>query len=659
MWFSLFTTILILAVTFYQGIQGLFSALINCVLAILAAALAFGFYEDLYLAQLMVYQPDHGRAIALISIFVVSLLVMRTIVDQLIKNNLHFPIHLDRAGGGLFGFVTAMIIIGMLSIGFQMLPFGSTFLGFSRFSLVDQASGKEIINAAKSTSRSREDDSLKDAVFRNDVNWANVKVSYHGLWLNPDGFTVAVISQLSNNALAGRNRFADLNPDFLDYLHHMRDGLGREPLAAVGPGAISVKSYQYLRKDEPIYNKGKARDEKTGGDIVKYDLANRKPDAGRQWMAVLTAINEKSDKCQDRENLNFTSSQIRLLARDRRDGPIVTYPLVGINDSDPDNDHRILLVSPCQDIQYKRESASQMRLLFEVPDDSDFRPLYIQYKMNGRAEILPSQNETEPKAGKSDSTKKAPRPPDPEKEKAKPPKEDSNSGVKEPPPDNNGGKAGGDGGQSTATPSDDPPDRRGRIQGIRSRATGSYFGAELPFELTDYSTIGDLEIRNGVIQGGTGQLLAPMDDKEHVPLAGEKAAVKAFRVPEGKQLLHLGCEKLDPQSLLGKAIGVTVDKTQWPHVVDAEGGKYPAVGVYAIARVGGKKTLEVVYFDETAQAASVPPQLKKINANHLRQDDRYELYYLFLVPPGTTIVKLEASSRYHESLQDRQLIAPK
>ena len=40
MWFSLFVTVLILTITFYQGLQGLFSALINCVLAILSAVLA-------------------------------------------------------------------------------------------------------------------------------------------------------------------------------------------------------------------------------------------------------------------------------------------------------------------------------------------------------------------------------------------------------------------------------------------------------------------------------------------------------------------------------------------------------------------------------------------------------------------------------------------
>ena len=60
MWLSLFTVVLILTITFFQGLQGLFSALITCVLTILAAGLAFGFYEDLYLGLLLIFASASG-----------------------------------------------------------------------------------------------------------------------------------------------------------------------------------------------------------------------------------------------------------------------------------------------------------------------------------------------------------------------------------------------------------------------------------------------------------------------------------------------------------------------------------------------------------------------------------------------------------------------
>jgi uncharacterized membrane protein required for colicin V production len=660
MWFSLFVTVLILAVTFYQGLQGLFSAIINCVLTILAAALAFGLYEDLYVWQLATYQPDHGRAIALVGVFVIALLVMRTVMDQLITGNLHFPMYTDRIGGGIFGLVTAMIIIGILAIGFQMLPFESTFLGFSRFSIIDQAKNKEIVNGPRINVHSKgADEEVKNAVYRDEVDWNNVKITHNNLWLNPDGFTVSLVSLLSSFALQGRNSFADLNPDFLDYVHHVKDGLGRESLETITPGTVRVKEYRFLRDNEPVYKSVRAKDE-MANPIVKFELTDRKPAPGKRWMRVTVDINEKADKAQDKANLNFTSSQIRLLARDRKDGPVVAYPLIGINEDDAENAHRTVEVHPCQDIQFKRGEGgnTQMKLLFEVPDSPAFQPWMIQYKYNARGEILSTQYQPEDKPGSAPGGKKpkdkqppkpAPAPPktgqEPPDASPEPPKTETT-----PPPTD---------GSASTTPPAPSDDRSGRVQGIRSRAQSSYFGPELPFELTNYSIIGDLEVANEVIKGGTGQLLAPMNEKEHVPVAGNKPPIKGFFVPEGKRLLHLSCEKLDPQSLWGKAIGNTVDKTQWPQVVDAAGGRYMAIGVYAIAMVGRQNTLEIIYYSEQAQATSVPPHLQKIKLNDFREDNHYELYYVFAVTPGAKIVRLEASSRYHENLDDRNLVAPK
>src|SRR3990167_5278075 len=135
MWFSLFAVILILTMTFFQGLQGLFSALITCVLAILSAALAFGFYEEVYFSFLMQHLPEQGRAVALVGTFVLSLIALRVLFDILISGNMQFPSYVDRGGGGVFGFITAMVIVGMMAMGIQMLPFGPSFLGFSRYAL--------------------------------------------------------------------------------------------------------------------------------------------------------------------------------------------------------------------------------------------------------------------------------------------------------------------------------------------------------------------------------------------------------------------------------------------------------------------------------------------------------------------------------------------
>ncbi|NLE60285.1 MAG: CvpA family protein [Planctomycetes bacterium] len=635
MWFSLFATVLILAVTFYQGLQGLFSALINCVLTILAAALAFAYFEDLYQGQLMSYQPDHGRAIALMAVFIVSLLILRTIVDLLIKGNQTFPIYVDRAGGGIFGFITAMVIIGMLSIGFQMLPFDVTFLGFSRYSLVEESSNKEVVTAVRSPTRGKGDED-KNVAYRMEVDWAQVKTARHNLWLNPDGFTVGLVSHLSRFALQGRNSFADANPDFLDYIHHMRDGLGRESLEVVPANAVTVKQYEYLRENEPIYRRVKAKDE-NGTDILKYESADRKPKTGERWLCVTVAVSERTDKCQDRAKFNFTSSQVRLLARDRDKGPVKVYPLAGINESDPANSHRLIEVFPCQDIQYSRaEGSPDMRLLFEVPDSPGFQTLGIQYKMNARAEIRSSHDHTEARAGRGGGTSPTERP----------------SG-RDRPRDADAASTGTE--ERPSGPRNDP-NPRDRVHGVNLAAKEPFFSDKLPFAgpLTDYSEGMDFDRSGQKLRSATS--LTVKLDSNWEPANGSKQPLESFDVPENARLLQVNVERLQPGSSLGKILQTTVEVVRNIYLIDSNNKQYMPVGKYAIATIRGETIFELTYLDETARGF-----VRMRGFEHIRFEDlkgQYAYVFLFHLPPGAKPAKFH-TGRANIALDQFNLVAPK
>src|SRR5512146_2419887 len=103
MWFSLFSVVLILCIAFFQALQGLFSSVIMCMLTILSAALAFGTYEDLCYAYLINRMPEQGEAVALLAVFILSLLILRTLADNVIKGNMQFPVWVDRIAGGALG----------------------------------------------------------------------------------------------------------------------------------------------------------------------------------------------------------------------------------------------------------------------------------------------------------------------------------------------------------------------------------------------------------------------------------------------------------------------------------------------------------------------------------------------------------------------------
>ena len=609
MWFSLFAVVLILAITFYQGLQGLFSALITCVLTILSAALAFGLYEDLYYWQLIQYQPAHGRGIALMAIFVLSLLALRTVFDLIVKGNLQLPTYVDRGGGGVLGFVTAMLIVGMLSISIQMLPFAPSFLGFARYSLVDDTE-KEV------QPRGSDKD---QRMFRANLDWSKVKHSRRTLWLNFDGFTVAMMGSLSNNALHGHNVLADLYPDLLRSLHNARSGHFRESRTVVGTDAITIEGYWDMPAGA-FYTRQLIN---TGSDgSKKYELKLDKvvPEAGKKRVVVRVKI---ADDARDEDSYHrFTTEQFRLVGREGKDGPVQEFFLVGVNHEKYD---RWVRLHRGEGVTRQQQGGPlRLDLVFEVPDRPEFVPLFVEYKQNARAEIRPPDEKAKKRPIK-------PLPP------LKPKEEKKNK--KGPGPQEEEQQPGA----GTGKPMQD------RVSGLGPARKESAFKNELPFALTQY---GSLEVANGQVRGG--HTVATLNN-DWEPPAGNKPAVEAFDVPADKRLLQLSVDKLQPQSWLGNILGGAVDKIGNFYIIDSNNQNYPPVGHYAMAVVNGEPTFELRYLDETERTAGHLPKMEKIKNRDL--EGNYCLFFLFHLPPGCKPVALH-TGRTDVDLKDLNLVAP-
>ena len=126
--------ILVAAIAFFQVIQGIFSALIMTILSVLCALVAFNYYESLAqvirgwgLASTYVY------AVSLMGIFFVSLLALRILFDRLFLENMTFGIWTDRIGGGALGIITGMVLVGMMTLAMQMLPWDASILGYKPY----------------------------------------------------------------------------------------------------------------------------------------------------------------------------------------------------------------------------------------------------------------------------------------------------------------------------------------------------------------------------------------------------------------------------------------------------------------------------------------------------------------------------------------------
>lgn len=201
----LLTTILVLAIAFFQVTQGLFSALMMTVLSLVSLIVAFNYYEPL--ARLLYpYQPASADGIALVVIFVVVLLALRILGDRFIKRNVVMGLWVDRIGGGALGILTGMLLVGVLAVVMQMLPWGESILGYRPF-----------------------DDSLRRS---------------QRLYLfAPDDFVVGTVRALSGQSLGSRAGFGygSVHDDLLRELFCARNTAGRGGRIDARTDALTVE----------------------------------------------------------------------------------------------------------------------------------------------------------------------------------------------------------------------------------------------------------------------------------------------------------------------------------------------------------------------------------------------------------------------------------
>jgi len=648
MWFSLFSLVLILAIMFYQGLLGVFTSAINCILAVLAAAIAFGLYENVYYDYLLSSQPDDGRAIALVGIFIVSLLIMRLIVDQLITGNLKFSVLVDRLGGGAFGFVTAMVIIGVLATGIQMLSFPPRWLGFSRYAMVNTDTGETVDLSPK-------EEKQTELNVLSQVDLSTVQFRRRSLWLNPDGFAVAIASFLSDNALAGESKMSQVHPQLLDENYWARfSPAGQVSKVARKQDAIQVEAcWELPAKSLLVVTKGKER----GQAALSPAKDDDKIPSGFRLVAVRAKLS--ADATDDNSQYRFTTNQVQLVTKSKR-GNIASYGLVGINAA-PEN----LAEANGKDLYFRlnenepvSRTNNKFDFVFQIPEDTD--PWYIVYRINARAEIRAVQKSGPKTPVYQAQAKKESKP---NKKQKQPNKTEGNTANDKGSSDstagnNDAGKTSNNGG-SQATGGSDTKDgdgtgtqgRGGRTSRVHSKLDGHFFGYELPFELTSYN--GEAEVSQDALTNGRITAVLNQDDS---PVSGSSKPIKRIQPPDKNvRLLHLSMERVFPGSLYGQALDFAAQNNP-VKVKDANGKTYTAIGMYVFGTVGGKRTFELVYFDETnriSSAAIAKPE--RIQRQHMKPGD--QMFYLFEVPPGTEIVSFFNPKGAEENLRSAQLVA--
>ncbi len=160
----------------YMANEGPLSALLLLIAGFFASTLAMGVYQS-WSKPILNHRPDFAYGVTFLLVFFLAFSLIRTAFDYMIRGDVEMPLWPSRIVGGVFGFFTAMILIGSVMVGIQMLPLPSSILGYDRYS-----SAKDL--ADNSPNR---------------------------LWLNPDGFVISLWDMVSGRSL-GEHPYAKYNP---------------------------------------------------------------------------------------------------------------------------------------------------------------------------------------------------------------------------------------------------------------------------------------------------------------------------------------------------------------------------------------------------------------------------------------------------------------
>lgn len=343
--FTITVIALIIAITFFLALHGLFSSFIMMVLTILSAALAFGWYEDAYFGFARQYMREYGEAVSLVALFVIFLTLLRVLFDKIVPGNMVIPINIDRIGAGICGFVTALFATGIIVVGFQLLPFEADILGFQR---IEKTSRKNVI-------------------------------------LNPDGIAVKTVSYLSSNILSGRQEFASAHPDFLLELHGSRtipkESVHRAPVNAINltylwdPGnVVYQRSTQTLKR---LSSGGSSR-----------------------WCAIRVRPLEGGDDGSSTHR--FSAYSWRLVGKDEEGQPLERYAFALKRMGDSKEKGRFVKFDWDEFVSPQASSYPHFDLVFEIPDG--FVPAYLEYKRTARegiSAVLFESNESPPEYKKT------------------------------------------------------------------------------------------------------------------------------------------------------------------------------------------------------------------------------------------------------------------
>lgn len=364
---SIAALLLVLGITFMHSIFGLFSGMINLVCSITSLVVTFGLTE--WLTELLTRQglsATYALPACFIGLFFLTHVVLRVLADNLIRGNVRVSMYLDWGGAAACGFVNAQIIVGMLVLGFLMLPWGGRVAMFSRYER------QEGLDADK-----------RVRFERNHVAW----------FLRPDEFAVGLFNLLSDGSLRGGTPLRHVYPDYAEWVFWTGNTVQPESSTAPphdekvdGWGDRGLRVVGWWEPKEPLTVRYRAvLPTKKDEEKANFKDQTFKPQPGWKLLGTRLTLLPGSADQSDPPYHRFRPSMIRIVGQVGSDPR--HYPARVLGGADQattdlrlaDIDNNFALVG--------REEA-QLDVYFEVEDG--FEPRFVEYRRFARAPVSPA-----------------------------------------------------------------------------------------------------------------------------------------------------------------------------------------------------------------------------------------------------------------------------
>ena len=220
----IFGTIIILligVIAFFHYLQGLFSATISAILAIISAALAVSYQETIIYALLKGKIADEANGMTMCLLFAVIYITLRSIFDKAVPGNLRFPNLVDKIGGAAMGVVAGIFATCVVVLAAESMPFGPGIAGYSRYEL---SKDEAVVVPARGQ--------MQDSFIYNEVPEYDAPLKpldpakQTGLIIPVDDIVLETVQHLSDNgSLAGDRTLASIHPDYAQEMFGDRIGI--------------------------------------------------------------------------------------------------------------------------------------------------------------------------------------------------------------------------------------------------------------------------------------------------------------------------------------------------------------------------------------------------------------------------------------------------